>query len=248
MLGQLGVVAPHRLPQPVREPAQHPHRRRSSSAARFLVVVGGVAARQRRLLDEPQHHRQRRRPHPGLQRPKSKDELAIWPMGGNDPDLSPLTTSASVTQRRWSRCPTSRRSCRWASAARSSPAATPSTSRSRSCANVVRGGEGAGPDARSSAERRASQKEHVRQIVRVLQADLARANEINTAQALDPDARAAVQTASSDRFWADFDSGPLRRRWSSSRTRSPRRPPTPTCSSSATSAPTSTRSSSPSTA
>ena len=82
---------------------------------------GQLAARQRRRVDEPQRHRQRRRPHPGLQR------RVQGHAGGHgaDDDGRPAIWRSSTTSprcaRRCSRCPTSSRSCRWASAARWSP-------------------------------------------------------------------------------------------------------------------------------
>ena len=59
--------------------------------------------------------------------------------------------------------------------------------------------------------RRDSLKEHVRQIVRVLRADLARMDEINTAEALDPEVRAAIERALVGRVLGRVRPGPVRR-------------------------------------
>jgi ABC-type lipoprotein release transport system permease subunit len=53
-----------------------------------------------------------------------------------------------------------------------------------------------------------SQKAHVRQIVKVLAEDAAKATALVDAKAIDPEMRAALTRVSGDPFWADFDRDP----------------------------------------
>jgi len=55
----------------------------------------------------------------------------------------------------------------------------------------------------------ASEKDHVRQIVSVLQGDLKNAKTVLDERAIDKDDAAAVTRAASDQFWLDFDKDPL---------------------------------------
>jgi ABC-type lipoprotein release transport system permease subunit len=70
-------------------------------------------------------------------------------------------------------------------------------------------------DARSDADRAsanaqvAAEKDHVRQIVAVLQGDLKNASTILDARAIDKDDAAAVARAASEQFWAEFDKEPF---------------------------------------
>jgi len=55
----------------------------------------------------------------------------------------------------------------------------------------------------------ASQRDHVRQIVRVLQEDFINAQKVLAENAREPEAEKDLQRANSDEFWASFDSAPL---------------------------------------
>src|SRR5262249_14311783 len=63
----------------------------------FLVVVGGalldsvVSSMSRSIIGSVAGHIQ-------VYSARSKDDFAIWPMGGNDPDLSPITDWAKTEQ------------------------------------------------------------------------------------------------------------------------------------------------------
>ncbi len=94
----------------------------------------------------------------------------------------------------------------------------------------------------------AAEKEHVRQIVSVLQGDLKNAKAVLDEKAIDPDDAAGGHARGLRPVLAGLRQGSVRGRSSSSRTGSPARRPTPTCCSSTTSAPTSRRSRSRSTA
>ena len=95
----------------------------------------------------------------------------------------------------------------------------------------------------------ADKQAHVRQMVTVLEGDLANITQLQDEQAMPPEDVAAVKQARAPaEFWADFDQRPAATRSSSWRTASPRWPPTPTCCSCATWAPTRPPSPAPSTA
>ena len=64
------------------------------------------------------------------------------------------------------------------------------------------------PEDKALRERYESLKAHVRQMVAVLQGDLAKARQIAVESAIDPHNVAALQKASSDAFWASFDKDP----------------------------------------
>jgi ABC-type lipoprotein release transport system permease subunit len=137
---------------------------------------------------------------------RSKDEFAIWPMGGSDPDLSPIT-DWERTQKLLESVPNVKSVIPMGINAAIVTSGNTVDLTLSELRDVVREEKerGVTPERES---RRESLKEHVRQIVRVLQADLARLNEINTAGALEPEARAAIERASSDAFWAGFDRDP----------------------------------------
>ena len=120
--------------------------------------------------------------------------------------------------------------------------ATPSTSRSRSCATPLpQALAGACRPTRAELEAQIeAEKDHVRQIVSVLQGDLKNVKrDRRRARASTRRTRRRSRAPPSDAFWA-ASTRTRSTRWSSWRTASPPRPPTPTCCSSATSAPTST--------
>lgn len=57
-------------------------------------------------------------------------------------------------------------------------------------------------------EQIAASKDHVRQIIKVLQADLDKAKLMINQDKVDPEERAALAKVATDQFWADFDSDP----------------------------------------
>ena len=171
----------------------------------FLVVVGGalldsvVSSMSRSIIGSVAGHVQ-------VYSARSKDEFAIWPMGGSDPDLSPIT-DWERTQKLLESVPNVKSVIPMGINAAIVTSGNTVDLTLAELRDVVREEKerGVTPERES---RRESLKEHVRQIVRVLQADLARLNEINTAGALEPEARAAIERASSDAFWAGFDRDP----------------------------------------
>jgi ABC-type lipoprotein release transport system permease subunit len=171
----------------------------------WLVVVGGalldsvVSSMSRSIIGSVAGHIQ-------VYSARSKDDFAIWPMGGNDPDLSPIT-DWEKTQRVLASVPNVKAVIPMGINAALVTSGNTVDLTLEELRNVVREQKEQGSTPELDAQR-ASLEEHVRQIVRVLQADLGRASEIGTAQSLEPEARAAVQEASSDAFWADFRRDP----------------------------------------
>src|SRR5262249_15165504 len=136
----------------------------------------------------------------------SKEEFAIWPMGGSDPDLSPM-----VDWERKQRLLESVPNVKAVIPMGINAALITSGNTVDLTLEELRGGARQGTehgDAPELQAQRASLKEHVRQIARVLQADLVRVEDINTPQAVDPEARAAIDRAASDAFWNGFDRDP----------------------------------------
>ena len=237
----------HRRPQPLRQPAQPGSSARSSLRRTLLFVVGGSS-----LLDsvdsadEPQHHRQRRRPHPGLLRQVQGRALAFWHLRRNDPTWPRSTDFAADPD--------------GAGAVPNVKAVVPMgingalvTSGNtvdltlEELRDVVREGkeQGARPSSRPSGE---SLKEHVRQIIRVIQGDLSTCRgDQHRARRGTPRPGPQSSRASTESSGTTSTRTPTPRS-SSWRTRSPPSSRTRTCCFSATSAPTSTPSRRPSTA
>ena len=171
----------------------------------FLVVVGGalldsvVSSMSRSIIGSVAGHIQ-------VYSARSKDDFAIWPMGGNDPDLSPITDWAK-TEQVLASVPNVKAVVPMGINAALVTSGNTVDLTLEELRDVVREQKEHGSTPELDAQR-ASLEEHVRQIVRVLQADLGRASEIGTAHALEPEAKAAVQEASSDKFWADFRKDP----------------------------------------
>jgi len=171
----------------------------------FLVVVGGalldsvVSSMSRSIIGSVAGHVQ-------VYSARSKDEFAIWPMGGSDPDLSPMT-DWERTQKVLESVPNVKSVIPMGINAALVTSGNTVDLTLAELRDVIREEKERGVTPEREA-RRESLKDHVRQIVRVLQADLARLNEINTAGALEPEARDAIQRASSDAFWAGFDRDP----------------------------------------
>jgi ABC-type lipoprotein release transport system permease subunit len=171
----------------------------------FLVVVGGalldsvVSSMSRSIIGSVAGHVQ-------VYSARSKDEFAIWPMGGTDPDLSPMT-DWERTQKLLESVPNVKSVVPMGINAALVTSGNTVDLTLAELRDVIREEKERGVTPEREA-RRESLKEHVRQIVRVLQADLARLNEINTAGALEPEAREAIERASSEAFWAGFDRDP----------------------------------------
>ena len=171
----------------------------------LLVVVGGallnsvISSMSRSIIGSVAGHIQ-------VYSAASKEEFAIWPMGGNDPDLSPMV-DWERKQRLLESVPNVKAVIPMGINAALITSGNTVDLTLEELRSVVREAKERGNTPELDA-RRASLKEHVRQIVRVLRADLVRMEDINTAQALDPEARAAIERASSDAFWDGFDRDP----------------------------------------
>ncbi|MGZ3481207.1 MAG: ABC transporter permease, partial [Myxococcaceae bacterium] len=171
----------------------------------LLVVVGGallnsvVSSMSRSIIGSVAGHIQ-------VYSAASKEEFAIWPMGGNDPDLSPMV-DWERKQRLLESVPNVKAVIPMGINAALITSGNTVDLTLEELRSVVRQEKehGSTPDLQA---RRASLKEHIRQIVRVLRSDLVREEDINTPQAVDPEARAAIERASSDAFWESFDRDP----------------------------------------
>jgi ABC-type lipoprotein release transport system permease subunit len=171
----------------------------------FLVVVGGallssvISSMSRSIIGSVAGHIQ-------VYSAASKEEFAIWPMGGNDPDLSPML-DWEKKQRLLAAVPNVKAVIPMGINAALITSGNTVDLTLEELRSVVRQEKEHGSTSELQAQR-ASLKEHVRQIVRVLQSDMGRAAEINTPDAVDPEAREAIQRASSDEFWKGFDRDP----------------------------------------
>jgi ABC-type lipoprotein release transport system permease subunit len=171
----------------------------------FLVVVGGalldsvVRSMSGSIIGSVAGHIQ-------VYSARSRDEFAIWPSGGTDPDLSPMT-DWERTQARLEQVPNVKAVVPMGINAALVTSGNTVDLTLEDLRNVVREEKEHGATADLEA-RKTSLKEHVRQIVRVLEADLVRVSDISTTQAVDPETREAVKRASSDAFWAGFDRDP----------------------------------------
>jgi len=171
----------------------------------FLVVVGGallgsvISSMSRSIIGSVAGHIQ-------VYSAASKEEFAIWPMGGNDPDLSPMV-DWEKKQKLLESVPNVKAVIPMGINAAIITSGNTVDLTLEELRSAVRQEKehGSTPDLEAQ---RTSLKEHVRQIVRVLQSDLGRSAEINTPEAFDPEARAAIEKASSDEFWAGFDRDP----------------------------------------
>ncbi|MBX7114611.1 MAG: FtsX-like permease family protein [Myxococcaceae bacterium] len=145
----------------------------------------------------------------------SEDELAIYgQMGGQDPSLEPITDFPEV-KKQLAADPNVKNIvpqgiggglitsgntvditlAKLRDLYRARDEKTPST-------------EGKRLTAEGYAEQIASVKEHIRQIVKVIHADAAKADALRDAKTVDPSEQEHLVTAASDAFWADFDKHP----------------------------------------
>ena len=177
----------------------------------MLVVVGGALLDSVDQLDEPQHHRERRRAHPGLRGASPRTSSPSRPMGGNDPDLSPMEdwrTEAEAPrvgpQREDGRPDGDQR--------RADHRGNTVDLTLEELRSVVREAKEHGNTPGAARHGGTSLKEHVRQIVRVLQARPGPGRRTSTPPTRSIRKRGRPSSkASSDEFWADFDQDPLRR-------------------------------------
>src|SRR5499433_1683156 len=171
----------------------------------FLVVVGGallnsvISSMSRSIIGSVAGHIQ-------VYSAASKEQFAIWPMGGNDPDISPML-DWEKTQRLLESVPNVKAVIPMGINAALITSGNTVDVTLEELRSVVRQEKEHGTTPELEAQRN-SLKEHVRQIVRVLQTDMGRMAEINTANAIEPEARAAIERASSEEFWAGFDRDP----------------------------------------
>jgi ABC-type lipoprotein release transport system permease subunit len=171
----------------------------------FLVVLGGallnsvISSMSRSIIGSVAGHIQ-------VYSASSKEQFAIWPMGGNDPDLSPIL-DWEQKQQLLASVPNVKAVIPMGINAALITSGNTVDLTLEELRSVVRQEKEHGTTPELEAQRN-SLKEHVRQIVRVLQTDMGRVAEINTADAVDPEARAAIERASSDAFWAGFDRDP----------------------------------------
>jgi len=171
----------------------------------FLVVLGGallnsvISSMSRSIIGSVAGHIQ-------VYSASSKEQFAIWPMGGNDPDLSPIL-DWEQKQQLLASVPNVKAVIPMGINAALITSGNTVDLTLEELRSVVRQEKEHGTTPELEAQRN-SLKEHVRQIVRVLQTDMGRVAEINTADAVDPEARAAIERASSDAFWVGFDRDP----------------------------------------
>ncbi|HXX29401.1 MAG TPA: FtsX-like permease family protein [Myxococcaceae bacterium] len=174
------------------------------SGTLFLVVGGAlldslVGAMSRSIVGTVSGHVQ-------LYSERSRDELAIWPTMGNEPDLSPLPDFEQL-ERSLLRLPNVKAVVPMGISGSLITSGNTVDLTLEELRGVVRQEKEQGSTPALEAKRQ-SLKEHVRQIVRVLQDDLSHASEMMTAEARDPESVAAVERASSEAFWQEFDRDP----------------------------------------
>jgi ABC-type lipoprotein release transport system permease subunit len=171
----------------------------------MLLVVGGamldslLGSMSRSIVGTVSGHIQ-------LYSDKSRDELAIWPTGGTEPDLSPMQDYQRI-ESEISKLPNVKAVVPMGISGSLIQSGNTVDLTLEELRGVVRGEEEHGKTPELEAQRE-SLKEHVRQIVRVLRDDLSNAKEMETTDARDPEALAAVERASSDAFWQSFDQNP----------------------------------------
>lgn len=171
----------------------------------LLLVVGGamldslLGSMSRSIVGTVSGHIQ-------LYSATSRDPLSIWPTMGNEPDLSPMQDYQRV-ESTLSALPNVKAIVPMGINASLITSGNTVDLTLAELRGVVREEKETGQTPELEAQRQ-SLKEHVRQIVRVLHTDLARATEMETTEARDPEALAAVERASSDAFWQGFDQDP----------------------------------------
>jgi ABC-type lipoprotein release transport system permease subunit len=171
----------------------------------LLLVVGGamldslVGSMSRSIVGTVSGHIQ-------LYSERSRDALAIWPTAGTEPDLSPMQDYPRV-QTEIAKLPNVKAVVPMGINGSLITSGNTVDLTLEELRGVVRQEKEHGSTPLLEAQRQ-SLKEHVRQIVRVLHDDLSHAKEMETTDARDPEALAAVERASSDAFWQGFDQNP----------------------------------------
>jgi ABC-type lipoprotein release transport system permease subunit len=171
----------------------------------LLLVVGGamldslLGSMSRSIVGTVSGHIQ-------LYSDRSRDELAIWPTGGTEPDLSPMQDFQRI-ETALGTLPNVKAVVPMGINGSLVTSGNTVDLTLEELRAVVRQEKEQGSTAELAAKRQ-SLKEHVRQIVRVLHDDLSRASEMESSDARDPEALAAVERASSDAFWQQFDRDP----------------------------------------
>jgi ABC-type lipoprotein release transport system permease subunit len=171
----------------------------------LLLVVGGamldslLGSMSRSIVGTVSGHIQ-------LYSDRSRDALSIWPTGGTEPDLSPMQDYQRI-EHALSQLPNVKAVVPMGINGSLITSGNTVDLTLEELREVVRQQKEHGTTPELTAKRQSLQ-EHVRQIVRVLHDDLSRAGEMETSDARDPEARAAVERASSDAFWQDFDRDP----------------------------------------
>jgi len=171
----------------------------------LLLVVGGamldslLGSMSRSIVGTVSGHIQ-------LYSERSRDTVAIWPTGGTEPDLSPIPDYERV-QNAIAKLPNVKAVVPMGINGSLITSGNTVDLTLEELRGVVRQEKEHGSSPELEAQRQ-SLKAHVRQIVRVLRDDLSHAGEMETAGARDPEALAAVERASSQGFWDDFDRDP----------------------------------------
>jgi ABC-type lipoprotein release transport system permease subunit len=171
----------------------------------LLLVVGGamldslLGSMSRSIVGTVSGHIQ-------LYSDRSRDTMAIWPTGGTEPDLSPMLDYQRV-ESAISKLPNVKAVVPMGINGSLITSGNTVDLTLEELRSVVRQEKERGSSAELEAQRQ-SLKAHVRQIVRVLHEDLSHAGEMETADARDPEALAAVERASSEAFWEAFDQNP----------------------------------------
>jgi ABC-type lipoprotein release transport system permease subunit len=171
----------------------------------LLLVVGGamldslLGSMSRSIVGTVSGHIQ-------LYSERSRDQLAIWPTGGTEPDLSPIPDYQRIVAA-VSKLPNVKAVVPMGINGSLITSGNTVDLTLEELRDVIRQEKDHGNTPELEAQRQ-SLKEHVRQIVRVLHDDLSRAPEMETAGARDPAALAAMERASSEAFWQSFDQDP----------------------------------------
>jgi ABC-type lipoprotein release transport system permease subunit len=171
----------------------------------LLLVVGGamldslLGSMSRSIVGTVSGHIQ-------LYSDRSRDELAIWPTGGTEPDLSPMRDYNRI-ESAISSLPNVKAVVPMGINGSLITSGNTVDLTLEELRGVIRKEKEQGATPELEAQRQ-SLKEHVRQIVSVLHDDLSHAREMEAANARDPEALAAVDRASSNAFWEAFDQSP----------------------------------------
>ena len=171
----------------------------------LLLVVGGalldslLGSMSRSIVGTVSGHIQ-------LYSDRSRDTVAIWPTFGTEPDLSPMLDYQHAATA-IAKLPNVKAVVPMGINGSLITSGNTVDLTLEELRGAVRQEKEQGSSPELEAQRQ-SLKAHVRQIVRVLHDDLSHAGEMETADARDPEALAAVERASSEAFWEDFDRNP----------------------------------------